>query len=138
MLRRNWTIGAAVLAGILSSTVAVLAAPVPWQMNFQPAVTPVMERIEDFHRLLLVIITLISLFVLALLLWIMVRYNTRANPTPSKVTHNTLLEVAWTFIPVIILVFIAIPSFRLLYFEADLPPADLKIKAIGKQWYWTY
>jgi cytochrome c oxidase subunit II len=139
MLRRIWTIGASALAGLLSSTVAVLAEqPQPWEMNFQPAVTPVMERIEDFHRLLLVIITLISLFVLALLLWIMVRYNKRANPTPSKVSHNTVLEVVWTIVPVIILVLIAIPSFRLLYFEADIPPADMTINAIGHQWYWTY
>jgi len=139
MLRRKWTIGASVLAGLLSSTTGALAALAqPWQMNFQPAVTPVMERIEEFHHLLLVIITLISLFVLALLIWIMIRYNQRANPTPSKVSHNTWLEVAWTIVPVIILVLIAIPSFRLLYFEADAPPADLKITAIGHQWYWTY
>ena len=101
-------------------------------------VTPVMVDIEDFHHLLLYIITAICLFVLALLLWIMVRYNARANPVPSKTSHNSLLEVAWTIIPVIILVFIAIPSFRLLYFEMDLPQPDLTIKAIGKQWYWTY
>ena len=139
MLRRKWMIAASVLAGLLSSTVASLAAqPEPWQMDFQPAVTPVMEHIEDFHRLLLVIITFISLFVLALLLWVIVRYNHRANPTPSKVSHNTLLEVAWTIVPVIILVLIAIPSFRLLYFEADIPPSDLTINAIGHQWYWTY
>lgn len=139
MLRRKWTIGASVLAGLLSSTVAALAAqPQPWEMDFQPAVTPVMAAIEDFHRLLLVIITLISLFVLGLLLWIIVRYNARANPTPSKVSHNTLLEVVWTLVPVVILVVIAIPSFKLLYFQADLPPADLKINAIGHQWYWTY
>ena len=139
MLRRKWTIGASVLAGLLSSTVGALAAqPQPWEMTFQPAATPVMEAIEDFHRLLLVIITLISLFVLALLLWIVVRYNKRANPTPSKVSHNTLLEVIWTLVPVIILVVIAIPSFKLLYYEADVPPADLTINAIGHQWYWTY
>ena len=139
MLRRKWTIGASVLAGLLSSTAAALAAqPQPWEMNFQPAATPVMAAIEDFHRLLLVIITLISLFVLALLAWIMVRYNKRANPTPSKVSHNTLLEVIWTLVPVIILVVIAIPSFKLLYYEADTPPADLTINAIGHQWYWTY
>jgi len=139
MLRRNWIIGAGVLAGLLSSTVGAFAdQPRPWQMNFQPAVTPVMEQIEDFHRLLLVIITLISLFVLALILWIIVRYNSRANPTPSKVSHHTLLEVVWTIVPVIILVLIAIPSFRLLYFEADVPPVDLTINAIGHQWYWTY
>jgi cytochrome c oxidase subunit II len=139
MLRRKWTIGASALAGLLSATAGALAAqPVPWQMDFQPAVTPVMERIEDFHRLLLVIITFICLFVLALLIWIMVRYNQRANPTPSKVSHHTLLEVVWTIVPVIILVLIAIPSFRLLYFEADIPPADMTINAIGHQWYWTY
>jgi len=139
MLRRKWTIGACALAGLLSSTAGALAAqPRPWEMMFQPAVTPVMERIEDFHRLLLVIISLICLFVLALLAWIMVRYNKRANPTPSKVSHNTLLEVVWTIVPVIILVLIAIPSFRLLYFEADIPPVDLTINAIGHQWYWTY
>jgi cytochrome c oxidase subunit II len=139
MLRRKWTIGSGVLAGMLTPTAAALAAqPLPWQMDFQPAATPVMEQIEDFHRLLLVIITLISVFVLALLVWIMIRYNSRANPTPSKVSHNTLLEVAWTIIPVIILVVIAIPSFKLLYYEAEIPPPDLTIKAIGKQWYWTY
>lgn len=138
MIRRKWTFAAGALVGTLFSSVAALAAPRPWEMDFQPAVTPVMERIEDFHRLLLVIITLISLFVLALLLWIMVRYNHRANPTPSKVSHNTLLEVAWTIIPVVILVLIAIPSFRLLYFEADIPPSDLTVEAIGHQWYWTY
>jgi cytochrome c oxidase subunit 2 len=139
MLSRKWTMGAGVLAGLLGSTAAALAAqPERWQMNFQPAVTPVMERIEDFHRLLLVIIVLISLFVLALLAWIAVRYNARANPTPSKVSHNTLLEVAWTIVPVIILVLIAIPSFKLLYFQADVPPPDLTINAIGHQWYWTY
>lgn len=138
MLHKKWTIGVGALTGLLASGAAALGAPQPWEMDLQPAVTPVMERIEDFHRLLLVIITLISLFVLALLLWIMVRYNKRANPTPSKVTHNTLLEVVWTIVPVIILVIIAIPSFRLLYYEADVPPSDLTIEAIGKQWYWTY
>ena len=75
---------------------------------------------------------------LALLVWIMVRYRASANPVPSKIHHNTLLEVAWTLIPVIILVVIAIPSFRLLYFEADIPKPDVTIKAIGKQWFWTY
>lgn len=138
MLGRYWTIAAGGLAALLATGATALAAPQPWEMGLQPAVTPVMERIEDFHHLLLVIITLISLFVLVLLLWIMVRYNTRANPTPSKVTHNTLLEVVWTIVPVIILVMIAIPSFKLLYFEAEIPPSDLTIKAIGKQWYWTY
>jgi len=97
-----------------------------------------MANIEDFHRLLVWIITAISLFVLALLLWIMIRYNRKANPTPSKTEHNTLLEVMWTVVPVIILVIIAIPSFKLLYYEADIPKPDLTIHAIGKQWFWSY
>ena len=75
---------------------------------------------------------------LALLVWIVVKYRAGANPVPSKVHHNTLLEVAWTLIPVIILVVIAVPSFRLLYFEAAIPKPDVTIKAIGKQWFWTY
>lgn len=112
--------------------------PVHWQMGFQPAASPVMQEIETFHTMVLYIITAIVLFVLALLLWIMIRYNRRANPTPSRISHNTLLEVAWTVIPVLILVAIAIPSFKLLYFEADIPKPDLTIRAIGKQWYWTY
>jgi cytochrome c oxidase subunit 2 len=111
---------------------------VDWQTGMQPAASPVMEDIESFHKELLVIITAVSLFVLALLVWIVVRYNQRRNPVPSKTAHNTLLEVAWTLIPVIILVIIAIPSFRLLYFEMDIPHPDLTIKAIGKQWFWTY
>ncbi len=78
------------------------------------------------------------MFVLALLIWVMMRYNQRANPVPSKDHHNTLLEVAWTIIPVIILVLIAVPSFQLLYFEADIPKPDVTINAIGKQWFWTY
>jgi cytochrome c oxidase subunit II len=86
----------------------------------------------------LVIITLICLFVLGLLIWIIVRFNAKANPTPSATTHNTTLEVAWTVIPVLILVAIAIPSFRLLYFEENIPQADMTIKAIGRQWYWSY
>jgi cytochrome c oxidase subunit 2 len=129
---------AGVVAGLLASTVAAVADPQPWEMTFQPPVTPVMERIEDFHRLLLYIIVAVSLFVLALLVWIVLRYNKRANPIPSKTAHNTLIEVIWTIVPVIILVIIAIPSFKLLYYEAEIPTPDLKIKAIGKQWFWSY
>jgi len=131
--------GFAAATGLMAATGSAFAAqPLPWQLDLQPAASPVMESIADFHKLLVYIITAISLFVLVLLAWIVVRYNARANPVPSKVHHNTLLEVAWTLIPVIILVFIAIPSFRLLYFEADMPKPDVTIKAIGKQWFWTY
>jgi cytochrome c oxidase subunit 2 len=123
-------------AGLLSRP--ALALPFDWQLGLQPPASPVMTQIEDFHRLLLWIIVAVCLFVLALLAWIIVKYRISANPVPSKVHHNTLLEVAWTIIPVVILVFIAVPSFRLLYFESAIPKPDLTIRAIGKQWYWTY
>jgi cytochrome c oxidase subunit 2 len=139
MLRKNLKLGAGVLAGLLASAAAALALPYNWQLSFQPAASPVMQRIEEFHTFVLYIITLVTLFVLALLIWIIIRYNHRANPVPSKVSHNTLLEVVWTVAPVVILVLIAIPSFKLLYYEAAPPkPPDMTIKAIGKQWYWTY
>ncbi|MBS0278796.1 MAG: cytochrome c oxidase subunit II [Proteobacteria bacterium] len=130
--------GAFALGGALLWSTAASALPVDWQTGFQPAVTPVMVDIEEFHKELLVIITLVTLLVLALLVWVIVRYNHRRNPVPSKTAHNTLLEVAWTLVPVIILVVIAIPSFRLLYFEATIPTPDVTIKAIGKQWFWSY
>ena len=84
------------------------------------------------------IITVITLFVLVLLVLVIVRFNARTNPVPSKTTHNTLLEVAWTLVPVMILVAIAVPSFKLLFFQTVLPPGDITVKAIGKQWYWSY
>jgi len=126
--------------GLAAATWATgaLALPKPWGMNFQPAVTPVMERIETFHTQLLWIITAICIFVLILLVIVVVKFNQRANPTPSKSHHNTILEIMWTVVPVIILVFIAVPSFRLLYFEAVIPKPDVVVKAIGKQWFWTY
>ena len=112
--------------------------PKPWEITLQEAATPVMESIISFHNLLLVIITLITLFVLALLVIVVVKFNARANPVPSKTTHNTLIEVAWTLIPVLILVGIAVPSFRLLFKQLDIPKADLTVKVTGKQWYWSY
>ena len=138
MSLRKFGFGAGAVALAASWAGAASALPKDWGLTFQPAASPVMEQIEDFHTLLLYIITAICLFVLALLVWIAIRYNHRANPTPSKVHHNTLLEVVWTIIPVIILVIIAIPSFKLLYFEAGIPKPDVTIKAIGKQWFWTY
>jgi cytochrome c oxidase subunit 2 len=117
---------------------AALGQPSPWQLNFQQSASPVMDNIISFHNFLLVIITLITLFVLALLLIIIVRFNAKANPTPSRTTHNTLLEVAWTLVPVAILVMIAIPSFKLLFYQLNIPAADLTVKATGKQWYWSY
>jgi cytochrome c oxidase subunit 2 len=137
-------LGAGVAAGLGAIVLFVRAAlaadgrPVDWQLGFQPAATPIAEQMHDFHTLVLVIITLITLFIMALLLWVMVRYNSKANPEPSRTSHNTTIEVAWTIIPVLILLVIAIPSFRLLYAQYDVPKADLTIKATAHQWYWSY
>jgi cytochrome c oxidase subunit 2 len=112
--------------------------PVPWQVGFQDAASPLMAEINSFHNMLLVIISVIALFVLGLLLYVMVRFNAKANPTPSQTTHNTVLEVLWTVVPIVILTLIAIPSFKLLYYQNTIPESDMTIKAIGSQWYWTY
>jgi cytochrome c oxidase subunit 2 len=117
---------------------AELGQPAPWEFKLQGSATQVMDDITSFHNWLLITITLITLFVLALLAIIVVKFNAKANPVPSRTTHNTLIEVAWTLIPVLILVAIAVPSFRLLFLELDIPKADLTIKATGKQWYWSY
>ena len=128
------------LAGValVAGGAALAAQPKPWEITLQEAATPVMENIISFHNLLLVLITLITLFVLALLVIVVIKFNAKANPVPSKTTHNTLIEVAWTLIPVLILVGIAVPSFRLLFQQLDIPKADLTVKVAGKQWYWSY
>ena len=128
--------GVALVTG--GAAFAELGQPAPWEYKLQEAATPVMENITWFHDFLLVLITIITLFVLALLIIVMVKFNAKANPVPSKTTHNTLIEVAWTLIPVLILVALVVPSFRLLFLELDVPKADLTIKVTGKQWYWTY
>jgi cytochrome c oxidase subunit II len=128
--------GMALAAG--GTAFAELGQPAPWEFKLQEAGSPVMENIIWFHNFLFVLITLITLFVLALLVMVVVKFNARANPVPSRTTHNTLIEVAWTLIPVLILVGIAVPSFRLLFQELDVPKSDLTIKVTGKQWYWSY
>ena len=117
---------------------AELGQPSPWEWTLQESASPVMDSITSFHTLLVWIITIITLFVLVLLIMVVVKFNAKANPVPTKTTHNTLIEVAWTLIPVLILVGISIPSFRLLFQQLDIPKADLTIKATGKQWYWSY
>jgi cytochrome c oxidase subunit 2 len=137
--RRLLGFAVAGMALIASGTAfAELGQPAPWEYQLQESATPVMDNIIWFHNFLFVLITLITLFVLALLVIVMVKFNARANPVPSRTTHNTLIEVAWTLIPVLILVGIAVPSFRLLFEELDIPKADLTVKATGKQWYWSY
>lgn len=117
---------------------ALAAAPQPWEMGLQPAASPVKHALDSFHSLLLVIITGITLLVFALLVTVAVRFNAKRNPTPSTTSHNTLLEVAWTVIPVVILIVIAVPSFRVLYMMEVTPQAEMTIKVTGRQWYWDY
>jgi cytochrome c oxidase subunit 2 len=107
-------------------------------INLQPAATSIAHEIRSFHDFVLPIIIAISILVLVLLLWVAVRYNRRANPTPKKFTHNMTVEVIWTIVPVLILVAIAWRSFPLLYHEERIPQAELTLKVTGNSWFWTY
>ncbi len=129
---------AAILAGGGMAS-AGMGQPSDWQVGLQQSATPVMDYIIWFHDYLLYWITAITVFVLALLIIVIVRFNARANPTPSRTTHNTLIEVLWTVVPILILMSIAVPSFKLLFLQLrDIPPVDITVKATGKQWYWSY
>ena len=117
----------------------LLGEPTPGAIDLQPGVTPLRHDAIFFHNVILMpIITVICLFVLALLVWVVVRYNKRANPTPARWSHNTVVEVIWTVAPVLILMFIAVFSFKLLFAYHDMPKPDLTVKATGYQWYWGY
>ncbi len=124
--------------GVGSVFAATYGQPEPWQLGLQKGVTPVMDDIIWFHDLLVWLIVAISVFVLALLVIIVVKFNSKANPVPSRTTHNTTIEVIWTVVPVLILVTIAVPSFRLLFYQLNTPQADVTVKATGKQWFWSY
>ena len=130
------------LAAAWSSTLGAAAAnadqPVSWQMNFQAAATPVMERVQDFNTLISIIIIAINWFVIGLLIYVLWRFNAKRNPVPSKTTHNTLVEIVWTMVPIMIVVLIVVRSFSLLYYQDRAVNAEMTIKAIGHQWYWTY
>ena len=117
---------------------AATGQPEPWQLGLQKGATPVMDNIIWFHDFLLYLIVAITLFVLALLVIVAVKFNARSNPVPSRTTHNTTIEVIWTVVPVLILVAIAVPSFRLLFHQLNIPKADVTVKATGKQWFWSY
>ena len=128
------------LGALLTSAAhAAVGAPTPGGYDFQPAATGMMREIHEFHSFVLPIIVVISLFVLALLLWVIVRYNRRANPTPKKFTHNMLVEVIWTVVPVLILVAIAWKSFPLIYEQERIPQnAELTLKVTGNSWRWDF
>jgi cytochrome c oxidase subunit 2 len=126
----------AVLVGCAGAALA--AQPHPWQMTFQPPATPITERVDAFHDELLVIITLITVFVMGLLGYVMFRFNAKRHPVPSRTSHNSLIEILWTVIPILILVTIAVPSFKLMYYMDEVPKADMTIKVTAHQWYWSY
>ncbi|MHA7774242.1 cytochrome c oxidase subunit II [Roseibium sp. M-1] len=127
---------AATFAGVSTAALAAESGIKDWQFGYQASVTDVMDDITWFNGFTLVIITVITLFVLALLVICMVKFSAKANPVPSRTSHNTLIEVVWTVVPILILVVIAIPSFRLLYKQLDIPQYDMTLKVIGNSWYW--
>ncbi len=125
-------------APVTLSTGPGLGIPASWELNFQKAASPIKAQIDSFHDMLLVIIFGISLFVLGLLVWVAIRYNEKANPVPSRTAHNTVIEVIWTIVPVIILIVIAVPSFKLLFASGKVPESEMTLKVTGYQWYWGY
>ena len=140
-IRNALTTIAAFAAALFPLSAFAEGRAVEWQIGLQKAATPSMEQINSFHNLLLYIIIAISVFVLILLLWVMFRYRESANPTPSKTTHNTMVEIVWTVVPIMILVLIAVPSFKLLYFTDKAPKSEevaITVKAIGSRFQWTY
>ena len=130
---------AAAILFLMSAFPSMAAEPEQFDMGLQPPASPNMERLHWFHNdLLMWIITGIVIFVLALLIWVAIRYNAKTNPVPSKTTHNVLLEVVWTIVPVIILIVIAVPSYKLLFYLDRTPNPDMTLKVSGYQWGWTY
>ena len=138
MARALLTSALGVIGTLAAATIAVAAEPKPWQLGFQPSATEVMDRLSAFHDLLLIIITLIAAFVLGLLVYVMWRFNNQRNPLPSRTSHNTVIEMLWTVVPVLILISIAIPSFKLMYYMDRVPNPEMTIKVTGHQWYWSY
>jgi len=132
------TLALGVLRTLITAPGAEAAEPKPWQFGFQPPATEVMDRLSAFHDVLLIIITLIAVFVLGLLVYVMWRFNQQRNPAPSRTSHNTVIEMLWTVVPVLILVSIAIPSFKLMYYMDRVPNPEMTIKVTGHQWYWSY
>jgi cytochrome c oxidase subunit II len=147
-LTRSITCSAAARASVVAalafagsavlSALAGAAEPTPWQLGMQPPATPVQDRIVAFHDWLLVITFLITVFVLGLLLYVMVRFHHTRHPVPTRTSHNAVIEILWTVVPVLILVGIAIPSFKLMYYMDRVPNADMTIKVTAHQWYWSY
>ena len=129
-------IGLAIVS--LAGTAVAAGRSEPWQMWFQPAASPVMERIIEFHNFIFIIEVSIVVLVLVLMGYIIIRFNSKSNPVPSKTTHNTILEVAWTAVPLLLVIIIAVPSLKLLYYADRIEEGEMTLKVIGNQWYWSY
>lgn len=134
VVRRAWFV--VPLLGLASSAWA--QQPTPWQLGFQEPATEFARAANSFHNGLLVLIFAIAIFVLLLMAFTLWRFSASRNPVPTRTTHNTLIEILWTGIPVLILVIVAVPSFRLLFLSDAVADSDMTIKVIGRQWYWTY
>lgn len=132
----SWIVAAITL--LLSAGAASAAQPEPWQLGLQAPAGSIAEKATDLHNLLLIVITGISLFVLGLLVYVGIRFRENANPVPSKTSHNTVIEILWTVVPVLILVVIAVPSFQLLYYLDKTKDTEMVVKVTGNQWYWNY
>ena len=136
---RLWPALGALIVAVKLAPAALAEQAEDWQLGMQPGVTPTRDQIDFLHdKILLPIITVITIFVLGLLLYAIVRFNVRRNPTPSQTSHNTLIEVIWTTVPILVLLVIFIPSIKLLYFVDRTEHADMTLKVIGHQWYWSY
>ena len=131
-------LSAFLLLSLLIAATPALAQVLPWEINFQPAASPVAERLHEFHNFLLWIISAIAIFVLLLLIYVVLRFNKKANPKPAQFTHNVLIEIIWTAVPVLILIVIIIPSFKLLYYTDRVENPEMTLKVTGYQWYWGY
>ncbi|AZL15326.1 cytochrome c oxidase subunit II [Rickettsiales endosymbiont of Stachyamoeba lipophora] len=112
--------------------------PTPWQMYFQAPASPTMHKFYAFHDLLMIVITAITILVFVLLAYVCIRFNKKANPVPATFTHNVKIEVLWTAIPILVLLAIAVPSLKILYYVDKVPQEDMTLKVIGHQWYWEY
>jgi cytochrome c oxidase subunit 2 len=136
-LSKAWAFVAALVV-LFGAGGALADAPKPWEIDLQAAATPVMEQLRSFNNEMTYIMVAITALVLALLVFVIFRFNQRANPTPSRTTHNTVVEIMWTVVPILVLLAIVVPSFKLLYFAGSIPKPELTVKAIGHQWYWSY
>jgi cytochrome c oxidase subunit II len=130
---------AAIAAALAAAHAWAANGPQPWEIGLRPPATPVMDSLEWFHNVIILpIIFVIATIVLGLLLYVIVRYSARRNPVPSRTSHNPVIEMTWTIVPVLILVFIAVPSFKLMYYMDKAKDPQMTIKVTGHQWYWTY